>query len=111
MIKQVDIDLIEGQLSSSLGDVVQIMHSDINADIQVLRIRFKNLRDENEESAVNLILEIENDIINEIKLKGFPEIQKVYAKKIEETEFCKMTGEVLTTTDNWMLETDGVFLQ
>ena len=44
-------------------------------------------------------------------LKGIPEIQKVYAKKIEETDFCPNTGEVLTTDDNWMLETDGVCLQ
>ena len=44
-------------------------------------------------------------------LKGIPEIQKVYAKKIEETDFCSKTGEVLTTDDNWMLETDGVCLQ
>ena len=50
------------------------MHSDINADIQVIRIRFKNLRDECEDSAVHIIQECENDIINEIMLKGIPEI-------------------------------------
>jgi hypothetical protein len=38
-----------------MGELVHIMHSDINADVQVVRIRFKNLRDESEESAVQLI--------------------------------------------------------
>jgi hypothetical protein len=33
MIKQVDIDMIEERLSFYLGDLIQIMHSDINADI------------------------------------------------------------------------------
>lgn len=66
--------MIEERLSFYLGDLVQIMHSDINADIQVIRIRFKNLRDECDDSAVHIIQECENDIINEIMLKGIPEI-------------------------------------
>ena len=55
--------------------------------------------------------ECENDILNEINLKGIPEIQKVYAKKYTETEFCAKTGEMKETEDNWMLETDGVCLR
>jgi hypothetical protein len=50
------------------------MHSDTNAESQIIRIRCKNLRDEEDESAVALIKECEYDILNEIILKGIPEI-------------------------------------
>lgn len=87
------------------------MHSDTNAESQIIRIRCKNLRDEEDESAVALIKECEYDILNEIILKGIPEIKKVYAKKYTETEFCPESGEMKETEDNWMLETDGVCLR
>jgi len=58
------------------------MHSDPNSDSQVIRIRFKNLRDEIDESSVQVISDCENDIMNEIVVKGIPEVQKVYYKKI-----------------------------
>ena len=32
--------------------------------------------------------ECEYDILNEIMLKGIPEIQKVYAKKFTDIEYC-----------------------
>ena len=110
-MKQVEIDFVEQRLSENLGDLIQIMHSDTNAEKQIIRIRLKNLKDEEDESAVTLLKECENDILNEILLKGIPDIQKVYAKKYTEVEFCKETGEVLESQDNWMLETDGVCLK
>lgn len=110
-MKQVEIDFIDERLSASLGDLIQIMHSDTNAEKQVIRIRLKNLRDEDDESAVILMKECEHDILNEILLKGIPEIEKVYAKKYQETEFCAKTGEIVESQDNWMLETDGVCLK
>lgn len=66
--------------------MAQIMHSDANAETQVLRLRFKDLRDETEESVVDVIRECEADILHEIPLKGLPEISKVYAKKYVERE-------------------------
>jgi hypothetical protein len=50
------------------------MHSDTNADQQVVRIRLRNLRDEEDESAVSLLKECEDSILNEILLKGIPDI-------------------------------------
>lgn len=88
-VKLVDIEMVEERLSFHLGDLVQIMAANTNDLLPVIRIRFKNLRDDCEESAVQLIQECEHDILNEVVLKGIPEIQKVYAKKIEETEFCQ----------------------
>ena len=108
--KQVEISFIEQRLSDSFGSLVQIMHSDDNDDKLVMRIRFKDLVDEDEESAVDLLKECENDLLNDLMLKGIPEIVKVYAKKYTEHVFVKETGEYKVTDDNWMLETDGVCL-
>ena len=57
------------------------MHSDANDDKLVLRIRFKDLVDEEDEKAVDLIRELEDTLLNDVLLKGIPDIQKVYAKK------------------------------
>lgn len=54
--------------------------------------------------------EIENNLLNDFTLKGIPEISKVYAKKYNETEYDPHTGAPTTSSDNWMLETDGVAL-
>lgn len=61
--------------------MIQIMHSDTNDDKLVLRIRFKDLVDEDEEKAVDLIRELEDTLLNDVLLKGIPEVCKVYAKK------------------------------
>ena len=87
LMKQIDMDFIEQKLIDNLGDLVQIMHSDANTRNHVLRIRFRGLRDEEGESAVQMIKECEYSILNEILLKGIPEIQKVYMKKYTEIEF------------------------
>ena len=69
------------------------MRSDANDDKLVLRLRFKDLVDEEEETAVELLKECESDLLNELMLKGIPEIVKVYAKKYTEHEVDPATGE------------------
>ena len=90
--------------------MIQIMHSDQNAERLVLRLRFKDLREDGNETAVDLLREIEHDLLHEILLTGIPEITKVYAKKYTETEYGE-GGVMKTSDDNWMLETDGVCLK
>ena len=109
--KQVEINFIEQKLSESFGDMIQIMHSDANDDKLVMRIRFKDLVDEENETAVELLKECETDLLNDLMLKGIPEIVKVYAKKYTEHDFASDTGEHKVSEDNWMLETDGVCLK
>jgi len=87
------------------------MHSDANDDKLVLRMRFKDLQDEEDETAVELLKECEDDLLNDLLLKGIPEITKVYAKKYSEHEYDPGTGEYKCSDDNWMLETDGVCLK
>jgi DNA-directed RNA polymerase II subunit RPB1 len=80
--KQLEINNISSKLMDSFGDMITIMHSDVNADKLVMRIRFKDLKqDEDNESVVGFLKEIEDTLLNELSLKGFPEIAKVYAKK------------------------------
>ena len=87
------------------------MHSDANDDKLVLRIRFKDLIDEQDETAVELLKECEDNLLNVLMLKGIPEITKVYAKKYSEHDFNPLTGSHTVSEDNWMLETDGVCLK
>jgi DNA-directed RNA polymerase II subunit RPB1 len=100
------------------------MSSDSNDENLVLRLRFKDLVDEwispeerenrddldPSESAMNFLREIEDSLLNDLSLKGIPEITKVYAKKYNEHEFDPETGNSVISNDSWMLETDGVAL-
>ena len=43
--KQIDIEFIDKKLTESFSDMLEIMHSDINDDKQVLRLRFKDISD------------------------------------------------------------------
>jgi DNA-directed RNA polymerase II subunit RPB1 len=109
--KQLEINNISSKLMDSFGDMITIMHSDVNADKLVMRIRFKDLKqDEDNESVVGFLKEIEDTLLNELSLKGFPEIAKVYAKKYQEPEYDHMSKGYKMADDNWMLETDGVAL-
>ena len=72
--KQVEISFIEQKMSESFGDMMQIMHSDANDDKLVMRIRFKDLVDEEDETAIELLKECEGDLLNDLMLKGIPEI-------------------------------------
>lgn len=87
------------------------MHSDANDDKLVLRIRFRDLQDEEDDKAIDLIRELEDTLLNDVRLKGIPEICRVYAKKYTEHTYDSRTGEPKSSDDNWMLETDGVCLQ
>lgn len=60
---------------------------------------------------MGFIKDIENSLLNELTLKGIQEISKVYAKKYNETEYNIETGVTNVSTDNWMLETEGVALK
>ncbi len=60
---------------------------------------------------MNFLREIEDSLLNDLTLKGIPEISKVYAKKYNENEFDQESGNAINSSDSWMLETDGVALQ
>jgi len=89
---------------------MSVMAADNNAENLVLRIRCRDLQDEEDESAVQFMKEVEDSLLNDFTLKGIQEISKVYAKKYTEHEYDAVTGEFKQSNDNWMLETDGIAL-
>ncbi|CDW74169.1 dna-directed rna polymerase ii subunit rpb1-like [Stylonychia lemnae] len=108
------MDFIDKKIQSVFGDQIEVKASDTNDTVHVLRLRFKDVIDEDGtdmETAVQFLKELENSLMNDFTLKGIPEISKVYAKKYTEHEYDIHTGVHKQTNDNWMLETDGVALQ
>ena len=92
------------------------MHSNDNDDKLIMRIRVKDIQDEennDEESTVMYLKEIMDKILNELSLSGIPEISKVTISNYNETEYSPLTGEKLKPADppkHWLIETDGVAL-
>jgi DNA-directed RNA polymerase II subunit RPB1 len=94
------------------------MHSDDNADKLVMRLRIKDIQDDEdneEESTAMYLKEIMDKILNEVTISGIPEITKVTFTKYNETEYDPVTSALIKhdakeTPKNWQIETDGVAL-
>ena len=72
----------------------------------------------NEETICMYLKELQDKLLNDMILKGIPEITKVTFSKYNETEFDEKTGAKVMVRkdkndkeiDNWLVETDGVAL-
>ena len=86
---------IDDKIRSKFGDRLYVQKSDDNAETQVIRIRFKNIEEDSEQSVDQFIKEVEDGLLHELALRGFPEIQKVYSRKYNEIEYDDKTGELI----------------
>lgn len=86
------------------------MHSDENAEQQVIRVRVAGLEDEEANDHISLLKEFEQALIKDMGIKGYPEISKVTFTKHVESSYDEM-GRCSNSDDNWVLETDGVCLR
>ena len=85
--------------------------SDENCERLVVRCRVNNIEDDEDETVpMYLKNEFEPLILNQLQLKGFPEISKVTFSKYQAHDYCPETGKLLLTDDNWLIETDGTAL-
>jgi len=101
---------LDKRIVDNFGDQMQVIKSYDNMHPLVLRLRFKDL-EENPSQPIDMFLkEMEDMLLNELALKGFPEITKVYTKKANETVINKETGAVEELKDTWVVETDGTAL-
>lgn len=112
------MDKIASKITETFLDQIEEMHSDDNADKLVMRLRIKDIQDdeENEEESTAMYLkEIMDKILNEVTISGIPEITKVTFTKYNETEYDPVTGALIKheskeTPKCWQIETDGVAL-
>ena len=94
--RQLDAEFIYQKLGKLFDDdLMQCMHSDANDEKQILRIRFAGAsdlemgEDDEEEgvtTAVQFLRKSEKLLLNEMTLKGFEKISRVYAKRYTITE-------------------------
>lgn len=87
------------------------MHSDDNADKLVLRLRVNDIEDDEEETVCMYLKEFQDQLFNELALKGLHEISKVTFTKYNDNAYDEITGKPFTVKDCWLIETDGVALQ
>jgi DNA-directed RNA polymerase II subunit RPB1 len=84
------------------------MVSDDNSDKHVVRIRLNNIEDDEETTVASFLKnEFEPTLLNDLALKGLPEISKVTFTKNSESKVDEKTGAVITKDDSWVIETDG----
>lgn len=93
------------------------MYSDDNSEKLIMRLRIKDVDEEDEELPSALYLqEVKDNIIKEVTISGIPEISKVSFMKYLEIDYDPVTGDRLKSNldkppFNWLIDTDGVALQ
>jgi DNA-directed RNA polymerase II subunit RPB1 len=114
--RHLSMDKISKKIEEAFQDQINEMHSDDNADKLIMRLRIKDIQDDEdneEESTAMYLKEIMDKILNEVTISGIPEISKVTFTKYNETEYNPDTGDKCKPQDpplNWQIETDGVAL-
>lgn len=110
MERRLNIEEIRDKIYSFYKGLVSIMHTDINSQEVVMRIRMKKF-EKDAEDELQILKNLEGELLKSMSLKGYPEITKVYAKTIDYPYYDEETGASKKTKKNhWMLETDGVAL-
>lgn len=110
MERRLNIEEIRDKIHSFYPKLVNIMHTDINSQEVIMRVRMKKF-DRDAEDELQTLKNLEGELLKSMSLKGYPEIAKVYAKTINYPFYDKETGaSEKTKKEHWMLETDGVAL-
>ena len=110
MERRLNIEEIRDKIHIHYPKLVNIMHTDINSQDVVMRVRMKKF-DKDSEEELQTLKNLEGELLKSMSLKGYPEISKVYAKTIDYPYYDEKTGESKKTKKiHWMLETDGVAL-
>jgi len=110
MERRLNIEEIRDKIHSFYPKLLNIMHTDINSQDVIMRIRMKKF-DKDTEDELQTLKNLEIELLKSMSLKGYPEIAKVYAKTIDYPYYDENTGAAKRTKKiHWMLETDGVAL-
>jgi DNA-directed RNA polymerase II subunit RPB1 len=105
--KKLSMEDIEKKISGFFARDVNIIASDDNAGKLVIRLRIKNEEENKSGEDTHIFLkEIESILLNQLSLKGIPEIKKVYMRKQKRKNYNSQNGE-LYEFEEWLLETDG----
>jgi DNA-directed RNA polymerase II subunit RPB1 len=105
--RHLSMDKISKKIEEAFQDQINEMHSDDNADKLIMRLRIKDIQDDEdneEESTAMYLKEIMDKILNEVTISGIPEISKVTFTKYNETEYNPDTGDKCKPQDpplNW----------
>lgn len=72
------------------------MHSDDNSDKLIMRLRIRDIQEEEDnidkETTVMYLKEIMHNILNEVTICGIPEISNVTFMQYNETDYDPVTG-------------------
>lgn len=100
--------MIDKKLTETFAEQISVMVSDDNSDKHVIRIRLNNIEDDEETTVASFLKnEFEPTLLNDLALKGLPEISKVTFTKNQESCIDQQTGAIITNDDSWVIETDG----
>ncbi|KAL0833412.1 hypothetical protein Bca101_085301 [Brassica carinata] len=112
--KKLSMADIAEKINLEFDDDLTCIFNDDNAEKLILRIRIMNDegakgegQDESAEDDV-FLKKIESNMLTEMALRGIPDINKVFIKQVRKSKFDEEEG--FKTSEEWMLDTEGVNL-
>lgn len=106
--KGLRMSMIDKKLTDTFAEQITVQVTDDNSDKHVIRIRLCNIEDDEETTVASFLKnEFEPSLLNDLALKGIPEITKVTYQKNPEHVVDPKSGQISTKDDNWIIETDG----
>jgi DNA-directed RNA polymerase II subunit RPB1 len=106
--KGLRMSMIDKKLTDTFADQISVMVSDDNSDKHVVRIRLNNIEDDEETTVASFLKnEFEPALLNDLALKGLPEISKVTFTKNQDSVIDSKTGSISNSEESWVIETDG----
>nr|ANJ43281.1 RNA polymerase II largest subunit [Sugiyamaella mastotermitis] len=111
--KQLTMSQVAEKISESFGEDLFVMWSEDNADKLIIRCRVvrdpKEVDEDNEIEEDQMVKTIEAHMLENITLRGIPNIERVFMMEHKLTRPNDVTGE-FQTNNEWVLETDGISL-
>jgi DNA-directed RNA polymerase II subunit RPB1 len=104
---------IHTKLNMNYNDQIECIYSDDNAEISVARIKLRDIAMKNLDSNDNIVAALkamEDNLVNNVLLKGVKGIKKVSLNKEINTKYNSSTMHFDKITE-WVLDTDGTNMQ
>lgn len=104
---------IHTKLNMNYNDQIECIYSDDNAEISVARIKLRDVAMKNLDSNDNIVAALkamEDNLVNNVLLKGVKGIKKVSLNKEINTKYNSSTMQFDKITE-WVLDTDGTNMQ
>ncbi|KAL0235936.1 hypothetical protein GEMRC1_002518 [Eukaryota sp. GEM-RC1] len=113
--KKLNVADVAAAISNEFPGDIHVVFSNEFEENQVIRIRIVPREEDKEslvittEDSLRTLKEIESEILNNVKLRGYEGVTKVYLREVKTPKVDQTTGAFIQSKE-WILDTEGIAL-